>query len=286
MNVNINTRDNRNSIYSDSSAHSSDLRSTNQDNVDRFDKAMSDTASKDETHKTLHDTSYKSDKFLNAPFDSSSSSQKLGLTNANTGADAYVSSSSQGESLLNQALGSSANPNDIHNKTSAQKQGSDFASLLNTADDKSETADNTSELSQIFSSLLNQSSNTASHSSHMAAADGVAPLTDANEIDKLNDLASTIVDRILVSDPKFSATSQVMLTLSHNSAFANMDIMLERTLDGTLSVEIYTKSKEQTRDVVRIRQDITDALEKHESGLVRLTITQEQDSEHNSEKSK
>ncbi|MGN0915535.1 MAG: hypothetical protein ACI4NE_04180 [Succinivibrio sp.] len=139
---------------------------------------------------------------------------------------------------------------------------------------------NMSELGSIFSSLMSGSTPSA------APVQSEAPLTSTDTgmiLDKA--LSDGLVEKILVSDPKFSNTTEVRITLAQNSVLSGTEIILRRGADGMLAVEINARNSDQLQRLVGVRNEIIDSLEKHEKDSVRLVLSnQEEQQSQNQEK--
>lgn len=138
-------------------------------------------------------------------------------------------------------------------------------------DSNKENSSKMSDLGTIFSSLM---SGSQSPTSGQVSAT-LAP-TDTNAVlDKA--LSDGLVEKILVSDPKFSNTSEVRIILSQNSVLSGTEIVLKRAADGLLAVEINARNSDQHQRIVGVRNEIIDSLEKHEKGYVKLVISNQEE---------
>lgn len=134
-------------------------------------------------------------------------------------------------------------------------------------DSNKENSSKMSDLGAIFSSLMSGSQSQTSAT--------LAP-TDTNAVlDKA--LSDGLVEKILVSDPKFSNTSEVRIILSQNSVLSGTEIVLKRAADGLLAVEIKARNSDQHQRIVGVRNEIIDSLEKHEKGYVKLVISNQEE---------
>ena len=117
-----------------------------------------------------------------------------------------------------------------------------------------------SELSSLFSALMgSQTQNPASQMGHPPLMNGQeAPLSGSTSLhdSSLQELTSTLVERILVSDPKYSSGSEVR--------------------EGMLAVEINCRNRDQFKKYVELRSDLTEALDRHEKSGVNLIINEAQ----------
>ena len=95
----------------------------------------------------------------------------------------------------------------------------------------------------------------------------------------MSKLANELVEKILVSDPKYTSGSEVRLTLGQNSGLSGTEIILRRDLDGLLSVVINAHNQDQFKKLVSVRNDLNRALEKHESSRLRLEINDPENNE-------
>lgn len=141
-----------------------------------------------------------------------------------------------------------------------------------------------SELSSLFSSLMgNQLQQPAPQMGQNPLMNGMngqeAQLTGSTALHdtSLQELTTTLVERILVSDPKYSSGSEVRLLLGQNTGPLNgSEIILRRDLEGMLAVEINCRNKEQFKKFVELRSDLTEALDRHEKSGVNLIINEAQ----------
>lgn len=124
------------------------------------------------------------------------------------------------------------------------------------------------DLSAIFSSLMSGSPAQAQGNSDAAAQlqTGAAAQTE------LQDLADSLVDKILVSDPKYSQGSEIRLTLSAQSGLEGSEIVLRRDLQGLLAIEINCRRQEHFKKFVQLRPLLVDGLQRHESSEVRFIL--------------
>ena len=188
-----------------------------------------------------------------------------------------ISPKAKSDSLDPSSMVASSEDIDSFNKAMSKDQTNHKNGFLNDshyAKDDSANSDTLNEISSIFSSLLAHDEKKPAPAQNPIIDNNSMPL-EIEDREKLNTLADKLIDKILVSDPKYNATSQVRFTLSDNSAFANMEVVIKRSLDGSLAVEIYTKNKNQTKDVNNIHQDLVQSLEKHEKGIVNICIIEE-----------
>ncbi len=147
--------------------------------------------------------------------------------------------------------------------------------------DKSEakgySSSSQSELSALFSGLMSgQGQNLGQALDNSLLPKGESTATPLNSA-SLQELADTLVERILVSDPKFSSGSEVRLLLGQNTGALNgSEIILRRDLEGMLAVEINCRNRDQFKKFVEVRSTLTEALESHEKGGVHLIINDPQ----------
>lgn len=138
-----------------------------------------------------------------------------------------------------------------------------------------------SELSDLFSSLLSGMGGNAGNAGQQSAAvmAGQEAVSSALPSD-LQQLTDELVDKILVSDPKYTAGSEVRLTLGQGSGSLNgTEIVLRRDLEGMLTVEIACRNQEQFKKFVAVRNDLVQALQQHETQEVRLYLADPADSD-------
>ncbi len=132
-----------------------------------------------------------------------------------------------------------------------------------------------SDLSSIFSGLMSGQLNQApAQPLPGSAAAQAAPLQGGDSIkSELQTLSDQLVDRILVSDPKYSQGSEVRLTLSAGSGILqDSEIVLRRDLQGLLAVEISCRNQEQFKKFVQLRPLLVEGLERSETQEVRFII--------------
>ncbi|MBQ8707538.1 MAG: hypothetical protein IJ523_05575 [Succinivibrionaceae bacterium] len=89
---------------------------------------------------------------------------------------------------------------------------------------------------------------------------------------EIQDLVSNLLDRILVSDPKTSAGSSVMMQMSSSGQFAGTEIVLTRSNDGTLAVVINAGNQEQYRKLNEAKSKLENSLERLEKGSFTVTV--------------
>jgi type III secretion system needle length determinant len=80
-----------------------------------------------------------------------------------------------------------------------------------------------------------------------------------------------LVDRILISDPAHSGTSEVRLSLS-DAVLADTEVLLKRGPDGLLSVSFSTANAGSLQTLAAAQSSLKEALDRHESTEVRLEI--------------
>ncbi len=137
-----------------------------------------------------------------------------------------------------------------------------------------------SELSSIFSGLMSAQEATApavQTAPAVEAQQGPAVLPDS-ELSKLQEMCSSMVERILVSDPSSTAGSRLIMQMSSSSPLAGTEILMTRSNDGTLAVVINAGSKEQYRLLNDAREKLESRLERLEKGMFTVQITQPEDS--------
>ncbi len=137
-----------------------------------------------------------------------------------------------------------------------------------------------SELSSIFSGLMSAQGATApavQTAPAVEAQQGPAVLPDS-ELSKLQEMCSSMVERILVSDPSSTAGSRLIMQMSSSSPLAGTEILMTRSNDGTLAVVINAGSKEQYRLLNDAREKLENRLERLEKGMFTVQITQPEDS--------
>lgn len=126
------------------------------------------------------------------------------------------------------------------------------------------------DLSSIFSSLM-MGGQSAQPQNTAAITPDVQPGTISDQ-NALQDLADSLVDKILVSDPKYSQGSEIRLTLSAQSGLEGSEIVLRRDLQGLLAVEINCRRQDHFKKFVQLRPLLVDGLQRHESSEIRFIL--------------
>lgn len=169
------------------------------------------------------------------------------------------------------AAGMQATDKNISGTMPQQPQGQSQGQKLQ--EEPGPEADGMSELSSIFSSLFSPGTGTQA-----GAAPAQTPvITQSSEsagVDRsaLQQLADDLVDRILVSDPRYSQGSEIRLTLSAGSGFPGTEIVLRRDLEGMLAVEINSRRQDHFKKFVELRPLLSEGLQQYENSEVRLII--------------
>ena len=116
-----------------------------------------------------------------------------------------------------------------------------------------------------------------------APANGTAA-PDSQSIDDILALADSIVDRILVSDPKYSASSQVTISFNAASGLAQTDMTLRRDLDGLLSIIVSSSNPKSFNTLLQAKEQIIDGVQRLEKREIRFELhdtSHEQDEDSN-----
>lgn len=176
-----------------------------------------------------------------------------------------------------------ASQSDVDKFESAIKEKSDKRESAGHGS-KGEKSSSQNELSSIFSSLMGAQGQAQpqgqglnlSHSPDPALNKSESAVSLSNA--SLQELADSLVERILISDPKFSSGSEVRLLLGQNTGLlSGSEIILRRNLEGMLAVEISCHNKDQFKKFVEVRSELTEALERCEKNSVNLIISQAQE---------
>ncbi len=133
-----------------------------------------------------------------------------------------------------------------------------------------------SELSDIFSSVFSGRSDIAPPAGLRNEAPGTAPAPETapapSSGEELMKIADSLVEKILVSDPRSTAGSQVMITMNDRSQLSGTEIVLTRSNDGTLAVVINSANDSQYRKISEAREKLELALKKLERGSFTVTV--------------
>ena len=106
----------------------------------------------------------------------------------------------------------------------------------------------------------------------------IAPAVDAQNPGQVTSpddvlrIADSVVERILVSDPRHSANSQVTITFNSSSALPQTDITLRRDLDGLLSIIVSANNPKSFNRLVEAREQIIEGVQKYEDREVRFIL--------------
>lgn len=160
-------------------------------------------------------------------------------------------------------------------------------SLGGQATAKGTMSDNSmSELSSIYSSLMSawqngtptQFANQAGNQGQM----GEGALTQAaDDKSQLQDIANQVLERIQVSLPNATQGSEVRLSLGNAlSQFAGTEIVLHRSADGSLAVEISCRNSEQVKKFASVKDEIKTSLEQLEDRPVAVTLGSAEDTDN------
>ncbi len=127
------------------------------------------------------------------------------------------------------------------------------------------------DLSSIFSSLI--SGQPASQNPGPTLdAPAASAAASAGDPEQLQQMCDKLIDRILVSDPRYSQGSEVRITLSAQSGFAGDEIVLRRDLQGMLAVQINCRRQDSFKKFVELRPLLTEGLQQYESRDIRVSI--------------
>lgn len=133
-----------------------------------------------------------------------------------------------------------------------------------------------SELSSIFSGLMSAQGAAAPAPQAVPeqAIQQNGPVLPESELSKLQEMCSSMVERILVSDPSSTAGSRLIMQMNSASPLAGTEILMTRSNDGTLAVVINAGSKEQYRLLNDAREKLESRLERLEKGMFTVEITE------------
>ncbi len=123
------------------------------------------------------------------------------------------------------------------------------------------------DLSSMFSSFAKQASSMTSGSSSVGQTSQTA--MDRSE---LSQLCQSLVDKILVSQPRLDGAHQVMLALN-NSVLANTNITLTRDVNGMLFVNIVSSDPMSYKKLCATKDMLEAELDSHEKNAFRVEIT-------------
>ena len=178
----------------------------------------------------------------------------------------------QNASFAPNQLASSANDNAPENQLSSNINPNDKHSLK-VKDDK--VPEN--ELSSIFSSIMTGKAADPNAAGFIANEVNETSPTTNSDVQEIFKLADKIVDRILVSDPKTSGSTQVTISMNNSSVLPGTEISLRRDLDGLLSVVVSTNNQQSFNKIVSVRDRIVDGVQKYEKQNVRFIIENNED---------
>lgn len=126
------------------------------------------------------------------------------------------------------------------------------------------------DLSSIFSQLMSNTQNTAVNQNDLNIAITDSPNSSVQDTQKI---INELVERILISDQNTNGSQEVIIKLGQNSVLEGTEIILTRSLDGSLSVLINPKDRDQFKTLIEAKQDLEFSLQKHEKGMINVTIT-------------
>ncbi len=102
--------------------------------------------------------------------------------------------------------------------------------------------------------------------SRMSGAGAARGPAAAGDVDELVD---KLVQRILVSEPETGKQAEVRLQLS-DGVLRDTEVVLQRGLDGLLSVRLVTDNASSMQTLVSAQQALKEQLEKHGPAVVRV----------------
>lgn len=175
------------------------------------------------------------------------------------------------------SLGENTQGKDLKNGTfqAFEKTGQDSKALQSMQLNSSQE-ENLNDLSSIFSSLMSGQSAATGQNTGEIKTQNQIPTSNLDDGQKLQDLANSIVDKILVSDPASTKGSEVRLILGGNTGdLTGSEIILRRDLEGMLAVEINCRNQTQFKKYVELRSSLVEALEKHEDKEVRFILNED-----------
>lgn len=91
-------------------------------------------------------------------------------------------------------------------------------------------------------------------------------------VNEVFEVAKSIVDKILVSDPRHSSSEMVTISFNSSSALPQTELTLRRDLDGLLTVMMATNNPKSFNKLVAARDKIVSGLEKLEDSPVRFVL--------------
>lgn len=195
------------------------------------------------------------------------SGEKNNAANLNAGSFAIEQNV---QDLAPNQLSSSENDNIPEKQLSSKVNASDQHSIKVKNDDVP-----ANELSSIFSSIMAGKVPDPNSAGFIAnEVNETAPTTES-DVQEIFKLADKIVDRILVSDPKTSGSTQVTISMNNSSVLPGTEISLRRDLDGLLSVVVSTNNQQSFNKIVSVRDRIVDGVQKYEKQNVRFIIENE-----------
>jgi len=124
-----------------------------------------------------------------------------------------------------------------------------------------------SDLSSMFSSFAKQASSMTSSS--VSASSQTSSVGTQTE---LQQLVTSLVDKILVSQPRLDGAHQVMLTLN-DSVLTNTSITLTRDITGMLFVNIVSSDPLSFKKLMATKDMLEADLDTHEKNAFRVEVS-------------
>ena len=132
---------------------------------------------------------------------------------------------------------------------------------------QSESKNKDSDLSSMFSSFAKQASSLTSSSANAASqSSSVGSQTE------LQQLVTSLVDKILVSQPRLDGAHQVMLQLN-DTVLTNTSITLTRDISGMLFVNIVSSDPLSFKKLMATKDMLEADLDSHEKNAFRVDVS-------------
>lgn len=168
------------------------------------------------------------------------------------------------------------NSNDVKNKGDdywSNQKKEQFEKEMSRRDDsgadknQGESQKRDSDLSSMFSSFAKQASSMTSSS--VSASSQTSSVGTQTE---LQQLVTSLVDKILVSQPRLDGAHQVMLTLN-DSVLTNTSITLTRDITGMLFVNIVSSDPLSFKKLMATKDMLEADLDTHEKNAFRVEVS-------------
>lgn len=168
------------------------------------------------------------------------------------------------------------NSNDVKTKSDdywSNQKKEQFEKEMSRRDDsgadknQGESQKRDSDLSSMFSSFAKQASSMTSSS--VSASSQTSSVGTQTE---LQQLVTSLVDKILVSQPRLDGAHQVMLTLN-DSVLTNTSITLTRDITGMLFVNIVSSDPLSFKKLMATKDMLEADLDTHEKNAFRVEVS-------------